>query len=514
MRIQRRIVIGLCAVALAACSQPTSRPAFRADPDDVRAHLDALTAAELLGAGIGSPGEAAAMKYAADAFRASGLKTSTQAIPYVKIGARTSQMTLGGGSWTRTLVAGTDYVAWTRRPEAAVSVEAPIIFAGFGIVAPEFKWDDYKNTDVTGKVVLILDDVPRNGEHDLLGTLGETYYGRALYKFEEAARHGAAAVFIIHEDAPASDTWEEIRDSVAGEILSVDSPRSNLASITPIEGWLTGAAAAGLFQSAGLDFVHSKQLSHETNFTAEALPAKASVTVTGTLSRVQSDNVIGVVEGQTSEYVLVTSRWNRLGAAAGAGAAMNRPDDASGAAVMLEAAKALAQGPPPRRTIIFLVTTAHEDGLIGLKYYAEHPIFPMGRTVAHVHFDSADLHGEHVTLKTIGPIFRGLSTILKEAASGQGRLIQTEHDPDLLFYFRLSATAFAEQGIPEVDITTMRAMSMPSAPRPAPVGPPPPFDSEGSVRDADLLFNFVLAVSNASNWPTLRRPGSAAEKMH
>jgi len=498
------------AIATASCSVPTGHPPLEVDPAVVRAHLTMLTSAEGLGEEPGSPGEVAAMKYAADIFRANHLVTSTQSLPLYRIRSQPVTATVTTPAGKRTL-GGADYVAWTSLPQPTVSIDAPIVFVGFGIVAPEFKWDDYKDVDVAGKVVLVLESSPHNGNRDEFGTLGETYYSRSTYKFEEAARHGAAGVFIVHDDAKAIDDWDAICASVSGGRISSDPRVAGSAPAATVEGWLTGAAATTLAGSAGANLEQLKELALEHNFRAVPLDARASVAIASTVTPIASQNVIGVVEGQTSEYVLVESRWNRIGEMGGTGTVIAKleNDDASGVAVLLETAAAFARQPKPRRTLVFMVTTAERRGLVGSRFYAEHPVFAPDKTTAEIFFDRASFFsgGRHVRI--IGHPFQGLSDLLKNVGTAHGRLMENEHDTDKLFYYRWSQAAYAEQGIPEMTFST--AFARPGAPptrRAAPLNVlVPPFDPQAAIDDTDLLYNLISRVSDSTDWPALRKPG-------
>jgi Zn-dependent M28 family amino/carboxypeptidase len=503
-------LMGALAIVVASCSAPTGHPPLEVDPAVVRAHLTTLTSAEGLGEEPGSPGEVGAMKYAADIFRANHLITSTQSVPLYRIRSQPVAATVTTRSGKQTLGGG-EYVAWTPLPQPAVAIDAPIVFVGFGIVAPEFKWDDYKDVDVAGKVVLLLESSPHNGNRDEFGTLGETYYSRSTYKFEEAARHGAAGVFIVHASATAIAEWDALVAAVSGVRIASDPRVPGSAPEATVEGWLTGAAAATLAGSAGADLEQLKELALEHNFQPVTLDARASVAIASTVTPVASQNVIGVVEGQTSEYVLIGSRWNRIGEMGGAGAvrATQVDDDASGVAVLLETAAAFARKPKPRRTLVFMVTTAERRGLVGSRFYAEHPVFAPDKTTAEIFFDRASFFsgGRHVRI--IGHPFQGLSDLLKNVGTAHGRLMENEHDTDKLFYYRWSQAAYAEQGIPEMTFST--AFARPGAPptrRAAPLNVlVPPFDPQAAIDDTDLLYNLISRVSDSTDWPALRKPG-------
>ena len=514
----RRLAAGLCAIALVSCSQTTNPLPLHYDAEAIRTHVSKLEAAERHGAGVGTAGEAIAKDYVAEVFRANNLKplvqpaSFIQPISFFRLQTQTAEVKITGPRGPIPAERGTDFVAWTRQAKPSVSVKAPIVFAGFGIIAPEFKWDDFKDVDVRGKVIVVLDDDPHNGERDRFGDLGRNYYGRRTYKFDEAGRRGAAGVFIIHEEKQTGDRWTTIVDTAAGERLAVDELGEHAPPAALVEGWLTFEAAAKLFQLSGHDFKELKDSAEETNFRPVVLNSEASITVESTITRVKSANVAGAVEGQTvegqtPEYVVVASRWNRVGVL-GAPGEVPTPrlhDDVSGCAVLLEVARVFGQRPPPRRTLVFLVTTAHPEGLVGLRYFAGHPVVPADKTIAMIFIDGVDVFSDSRFLRTIGPAFQGLSEIVKVVGSEHGRILETEHDRDKLFYYKWSRSAFAEQGIPDIYLTTSVVPPQGQASRDQGHGPSQ-LHTIGAIRDADLLFNLVATVADATNWPALKRP--------
>jgi len=371
-----------------------------------------------------------------------------------------------GTGHTVTLQFGDDFVAWTKREVPEVHVDAEMVFVGYGVVAPEYQWDDFKDVDVKGKVLVVLiNDPPVPDPRDPAQLDGKvfkgkamTYYGRWTYKFEEAAAKGAAGCLIVHETGPAGYPWGVVKGSNTGEqfdLVRADKGMSRSA----IESWMTSEKARELFALAGKDFEALKKSAVSRDFRPVSLGAKASLTLHNTLRTIESKNVVGKLPGRDpklrDQYVIYMAHWDHLGI----GPAVNGDrvyhgavDNASGVAGLLEIARAYTNARPlPRRSILFLSVTAEEKGLLGSQYYAEHPLYPLTRTAAAINMDGIDMLGPTRDFVVIGLGMSSLDRVVKAVASAQGRVVKPDPEPEKGFYYRSDHFNFAKQGVPALD---------------------------------------------------------------
>ncbi|HEU4531029.1 MAG TPA: M28 family metallopeptidase, partial [Steroidobacteraceae bacterium] len=434
-------------------------------PDEAvfRKHLATLASDEFEGRKPATRGEEKTVKYISEQFAAAGLKPGNagewfQQVPLVEITADPdTRMTFErAGKPAISLAYGDDTVVWTKRvvPQSALAA-SELVFVGYGIVAPEFGWNDYAGLDMRGKTAVILINDPGFVTQDpkLFNGRAMTYHGRWTYKYEEAARQGAAGALIIHDTEPAAYGWDVVVTSWTGPQLDKDSADGN-ASRVAIEGWITGASAEKLFALAGQDLAALKKAATQRGFKPIALETRASVEVKNAIRRSNSANVIGILPGakRPDEYVLYVAHWDHLGrsvAFTGDTIFNGAVDNATGIAAMLTMAKQFASAQPaPERSIVFLAVTAEEAGLLGSAYYADNPIYPLKNTVAVMNMDALPPGGPTREVSVMGYGSSELEDYLKAAAAKQDRIIKAEPTPEKGFYYRSDHFNFAKQGVP------------------------------------------------------------------
>src|SRR5687767_14800466 len=437
--------------------------------NDIMQHTKVLATDEYEGRGPGTKGEELTVKYLIDQYQRIGLKpgnpdgTYVQKVPLVGFtGAPTASFTVGSKQINLTFPQ--DYVAVSRRfvPESKVE-NSDMVFVGYGVVAPEYGWDDYKGLDVRGKTIVMLINDPQVPDAADANKLDDkmfkgkamTYYGRWTYKYEIAAQKGAAAAVIIHETEPAGYPYEVASGSWSRENFDIQKPDRNMARAA-VESWITTDRARELFTASGQDFDALKKAALSKDFKPVALNAKANMTVKNTIREINSNNVIGKVEGTDptlkNEYVVYTAHWDHLGRdpkLTGDQIFNGALDNASGTAAFLEIAEAFTKlATPPKRSVLFLSVTAEEKGLLGAKYYAENPLYPLNKTLANINMDGANQWGRTKDVTMVGDDNSSLIDLLKEAASTQARVVNPDPESEKGFYYRSDHFEFAKQGVP------------------------------------------------------------------
>jgi hypothetical protein len=363
-------------------------------------HVKRLASDEFEGRAPATKGETLTVNYLVENFRKLGLApgnpdgTYVQKVPLVSYRVDPSaRLEVAGAAGSVSMKFADDYVAWTRRLVDRVDMKGELVFVGYGVVAPEFGWDDFKDVDVRGKVVVMLiNDPPIPDPADpskldekTFGGKAMTYYGRWTYKYEIAAAKGAAGCIIVHETKPASYGWEVVRNGRTGEQFTTGGADKNM-SLCPVEGWITFEKAQEVFKLAGKDFVAAKQAALGRDFRPMPLGLGASLTARNTFRSVESQNVVAKLEGSDpklkKQFVIYTAHWDHFGvgdAVNGDSIYNGAVDNATGTAGLLELAKAFAATKPrPKRSVLFLLVTAEERGLLGSAYYGEHPLYPLG----------------------------------------------------------------------------------------------------------------------------------------
>ncbi|MEE7547896.1 M20/M25/M40 family metallo-hydrolase, partial [Xanthomonas sp. Kuri4-1] len=426
----------------AAAAAPASKHAFSADitPDDFGELVKTLSSDAFEGRGPGTPGEEKTVTYIRDQMQRIGLQPGNgdswfQDVPMVETTAdpHTTPRLESAGK-TRDLAFGTDIVVGTRTAQPEVRVDSSeLVFVGYGVDAPEQKWNDYAGQDWKGKTVVMFVNDPGFHTHDakLFDGTRMTYYGRWTYKFEEAARKGAAAALIVHDSAGASYGWDVVKNSWAGaqyDLPAQDDPAPRL----PVQGWLSAEAARQLFADAGLDLDQAYKDASKRGFKPVPLKAKWSVDLKSTIAQKQSRNVVGVLPGSSraDEAVLYMAHWDHLGkhdGEPGDNIYNGAVDNATGVAGILEIADAFAhQEPRPARSVVFLAVTLEESGLLGSQYYVAHPSFPLDKIAGVINLDAMSVAGRARDITVVGSGSSELEDLLKPVAARQGRVLHGE----------------------------------------------------------------------------------------
>ncbi len=452
-------------VSLPACT--TQNNATEAENSinetDLERHVLALASDAFQGRKPFTPGETKTVEYLAAEFKKMGLEPGNgdsyyQDVPLVEIdGNVLDYMVLNTTAGVRlTLRHMEEFVASTRRIVEAVTIEnSPLVFAGYGIVAPEYNWNDYDNLDVAGKTVLVMVNDPGYATQDESSFKGNamTYYGRWTYKYEEAARQGATGVIVIHETGAAGYPWTVLQNGAAGADLVLQTPNKN-ASMCALEGWITTEAAKILFAKSGYDFDTICAAAAKPGFNAADLEMSVSVTINNKLKFNNSKNVVARIPGtvRPDECIVYTSHWDHLGfgpVVDGDSIYNGAADNAIPLACMLETAKAFSRlDPGPERTILFVAVTAEETGLLGSAYYAEFPVMPLDKTVANLNYELFLPMGKMKDVTVYGYGQSELDDYIADAAAAQDRYVMPELYPEKGMYFRTDHFSFAKKGVP------------------------------------------------------------------
>ncbi len=511
--------------------------------DRILGHIRTLSSDEFEGRGPGSKGEQLTIKYLQDQYSAAGLEpgnpdgTYLQSVPMVGITPdKNMKFTLAGHGQTLAPKFETDFVAWSKRVTETSSIDADMIFVGYGVQAPEFQWDDFKGVDVKGKyLVILINDPPVPDPADstkldpkTFGGTAMTYYGRWTYKFEKAAQMGAAGAVIIHQTDRAGYPWEVVRNSWSGTQFDLATPDKNMGRLA-VESWITSDFATKLFRAAGQDLDKLIAAAAMRDFKPVPLGIRAKLSIHNDLRTLDSHNVIAKLTGSDPDlknsYVIYTAHWDHFGI----GPEVNGDkiyhgavDNASGSAALLEMARAYkALATPPRRSILFLSVTGEEQGLLGSEYYAEHPLFPLARTAVDINMDGMNVHGLTRDIVQIGRGASNLDDIIDAAAHAQGRVVKSDPEPEKGFYYRSDHFEFAKNGVPAFDpdegvdfigkpdgwgLEQRRLYTAERYHKPADKIQPD-WDLSGAVQDCQLFFMVGYRIANAPQGPEWR-PGA------
>jgi Zn-dependent M28 family amino/carboxypeptidase len=436
-------------------------------------HIKDLAADSMEGRAPGTPGEEKAVAYLTQQFQKLGLKPGNPDGTYIQqvdlIGYKAHPMaSFTARGKTVSLRYPDDYIANSRHNRDSTRIDgSEVVFVGYGVVAPEYGWDDYKDVDVKGKTILMLINDPAvpapnaaPGDSTALDTTmfkgkAMTYYGRWTYKYEIASEKGAAAAIIIHETGPAGYPYEVVRSSNSAE--QFDVPSANAENRVAIEGWIRLEKAKELLRDAGLNFDSLKAAAKKKDFKPVTLDAKANFNVKIDHREIQSKNVVAKLEGgdKKDEYVIYTAHWDHLGkdtTLKGDQIFNGAADNASGCAALLDIAQAYTKlSTPPRRSILFLSVTAEEKGLVGSKYYAAHPLYPLAKTAANINMDGINQWGRTNDFTVIGLGNSTLDDALTRILKADGRTVRPDAEPEKGFYYRSDHFEFAKQGVPALD---------------------------------------------------------------
>jgi Zn-dependent M28 family amino/carboxypeptidase len=428
-----------------------------------------MSSDEYEGRGPGTKGEELTVKYLTEQFQKLGLKpgnpdgTFVQKVPLVGFTAQSTASFTAGGK-TMSLNFPQDYVAVSRRfvPESKVE-NSDMVFVGYGVVAPEYGWDDYKGLDVRGKtIVMLINDpaVPDANDPSKLDAKmfkgkAMTYYGRWTYKYEIAAEKGAAAAIIVHETAPAGYPYEVVSGSWSRENFDIQTPDKNMGR-PAVESWITSDRAKELMAASGQDFDALKKAAVTKDFKPVVLNAKANFDIKNTLREINSANVVAKLEGSDpvlkDQYVVYSAHWDHLGRdpkLEGDQIFNGALDNASGTAALLEIAEAFTKlSTPPKRSVLFLAVTAEEKGLLGAKYYATNPLYPLNKTLANINMDGVNQWGRTKDVTMVGDDNSTLIDLLREVATTQNRVVNPDPESEKGFYYRSDHFEFAKEGVP------------------------------------------------------------------
>ena len=522
-----------CAILLLlSCNRRASdvkRAEDQIQADELSAIIKVLSSDEFEGRGPVTPGEEKTIHYLADQFKKIGLKPGNgtsyfQEVPLIAITAiRPGKLTIKGQDFRMSLDYQKDFMAVTERPVENISLEnSPLVFVGYGIVAPEYNWNDYAGIDVKGKTVVVLINDPgfATGDSSLFEGNSMTYYGRWTYKYEEAARQGASGVIIVHETKPASYPWCVVVNSWSGRQFILP-PEENAVVPCKIEAWITDSVAEDLIKKEGLDLSVLKKQACERSFKPVDLHAGVSFTLTNTVKELVSHNVIGVIPGNETpnEYIIYTAHWDHLGrdtTLVGDQIYNGALDNASGCAGLIELAKAFESlRYKLKRSVVILSVTSEEQGLLGSEYYAAHPIFPANKTVAEINMDGLNIYGKMKDITVIGLGRSELDRYVIEAAKSQGRTVYPDQEPEKGSYFRSDHFSFAKHGIPSlyIDMGTdnvehgkqwtldqLEQYTTQHYHRPSDEYSPD-WDLSGAVEDLQLMFDVGYRLGNSDTFP-------------
>jgi Zn-dependent M28 family amino/carboxypeptidase len=528
-RLNLLFFIAIC-LGFVACDSSTTETAgidITIDTLTIDRHMSILASDDFLGRKPFTEGEEKTIHYLESELKRMGLEPGNgdsyfQEVPMVEItGLQSPEMDITGKGKNLSFKALEDFVVYTEKPKEDLFLEdSELIFAGFGIVAPEYGWDDYAGLDVKGKTVIVMVNDPGFGSGDDNLFKGEemTYYGRWTYKYEEAARQGAKGVLIIHQTDPAGYPWDVIQSSWTGAKLNLDD--ANPPYKCDIQGWITEDMATTLLQSAGIeDF---SKIAKTKGFKPVAIGMTASVELHNEIKRDVSNNVVALLPGSTrkDEFVIYSAHWDHFGV----GAAINGDsiyngahDNATGTTGMLTIAETFANlDDRPERSLVFIFVTAEEQGLLGSAYYGQNPIYPPNQSVANINIDGLPAYGKMKDLTIVGYGQSEMDDYATAAAKAQGRYVIPDPELSKGYFFRSDHFAFAKAGIPalfasgshesmEFGVEYMKEKNdeylAVKYHQPADNYEPELWDLKGIAQDAELLFNLGYRLANETYWP-------------
>ncbi|MFQ5721847.1 MAG: M28 family peptidase [Candidatus Aminicenantales bacterium] len=525
--------IGFFLILLAGCvsqKQDLTSALQSIKAEELSQNVAVLASDEFEGRGPCSPGEEKTVNFLRDKFKKLGLKPGNgqsffQEVPMVAITSDPGpKLEVKSENNSTTFSYGPEFMAWTLQVKKEVSLaDSDMIFVGYGIVAPEYNWNDYQGLDVKGKTVVMLVNDPGFATKDpqLFKGRAMTYYGRWTYKFEEAARQGAAAAFIIHETEPAAYPWEVVKNSWSGENFHLITKDNNMSRCA-VEGWLHLEAARQIFNMAGLDYEHLKSSASTRGFKAIPLKLKASIGLKNSIRQATSRNVIALWPGskRADEYIFYMAHWDHFGrdpSLEGDQIFNGAVDNATGSAALIELAEAFTKLPKrPLRSTVFLAVTGEEQGLLGSAYYATHPIYPLTKTVAAINMDALNVYGQMKDITVIGYGNSELDDYIEEAAAQQGRRVRPDPTPEKGSFFRSDHFSFAKQGVPALytsggldhvkygeEWTRAKKEEYLKEKYHKPTDEfDPNWDLSGAVDDLRLLFKIGYKLSMESTFPT------------
>ncbi|WP_375291882.1 M28 family metallopeptidase [Qipengyuania sp.] len=455
------LMISACATMPAQDSTPAAEASL--DVKTMKEVTRTLSSDAFEGRMPGSPGEEKTVAYLIERFKAAGLTPGNrgswvQNVPLVEItGKNFAPLTVKGGAQPMAFQFGKDWVGVTYREDKATALkDSELVFVGYGVVAPERNWNDYAGVDMRGKTAVILVNDPDFGAETLEGPFNGkamTYYGRWTYKYEEAARQGAAGAIIIHDTAPAAYGWNVVESSWSGpQAYAQRGP--DAPPLTMMNGWVQKGVAQKILTSAGKDLASLTTAARRQGFRPVPLGLTVSTNFQSDIRKFQSRNVIGMLPGSGApdEYVMHTAHWDHLGrctpAPDGDDICNGAVDNATGTAALVALAEAHHKAGPARRSLVFLAVTAEESGLLGADYYAANPVFPLSQTVGGINMDAFLIAGPARDVTVVGPGKSELDSYLNAALVADGRVATPNPKPEAGYYYRSDHFAFAKRGVP------------------------------------------------------------------
>ena len=530
----KKSVFSLSAMMLiAACgdasNEATDVAEYQLSAAALGKHVEILASDEFGGRAPASEGEELTVAYLSNAFKEAGLAPAngdsyTQEVPLVSNTVQGAPpLNLKGDNLDLNLAYRSDQVLWSRRQQTEVSVsDSELVFVGYGINAPERGWNDYEGVDVKGKTVVILVNDPgfATQDPDIFNGNTMTYYGRWTYKYDEAARQGAAGAIIIHDTKPAAYGWPTVDASWTGaqfDIVRADAG----AGLAGFEAWIQKERAEELFKSQGLDLADLMEAAKTSDFKAVALNVKASTSFTSEIERVTTRNVAGVLKGSENpdDYFVYMAHWDHIGTdpnAEGDGIYNGALDNATGTGGVVELARSFASmDEKPKRSILFLAVTAEEQGLLGSAYYAANPLVPLANTIGGINMDGLNIIGPTRDVTVIGLGASELDGYLETAATAQDRVLVGDQEAEKGYYYRSDHFELAKFGVPMLypnagydhrekgrDYGDAKAQEYLQKHYHGPSDEyDPNWDLSGAIEDLELYKATGLAIINSGEWP-------------
>jgi Zn-dependent M28 family amino/carboxypeptidase len=500
--------------------------------EGLAAGIEVLAHDSLEGRAPGTAGEDKTIRFLTNEFQQLGLvpgngESWTQDVPLLSITASADMvMEISGDEESETLAYKADFVATTEQVVEAIALEdSELVFVGYGIVAPEYGWNDYEGLDATGKTVVILVNDPgyTTEDPDLFTGRAMTYYGRWTYKYEEAARQGAAGALIVHRTGPAGYPWAVVENGWSGPQFGLadagDAPRVDVG------GWITEERARELFSRAGLDFDEMDRAAQSADFQPVALAGlRVSVSIQNTIERSSSRNFLALLPGaeRPEEVIVYTAHYDHFGvdeSAEGDDKIYNGArDNASGTAALLEVARGFVASGVPNRSVLFLAVTAEEQGLLGARFYAADPVVPLASTVANLNMDGLITWGATHDITVVGLGNSELDDYAERAAAEQNRIAVPDPDAEKGFFYRSDHFEFAKKGVPAfythpgndmVDGGVERGRAESARYISERYHKPTDeidetWDLAGAVQEIELFFAMGYRLANEDSWPNWR----------
>jgi len=522
----------LLLAALPAIALAQATPHF--DPARLSHHVEILASDAFEGRGPATPGETKAIDYIISQFQAAGVQPGgdlkngkrawTQDVPLLRstiVGNPSLSITSNGTAMPLAQGEQIAVRAALNGDKHVTLKNVPLVFVGYGVAAPERKWDDFKGVDVRGKLIVVLINDPDfdTGQGDF-GGKAMTYYGRWTYKYEEAARRGAAGVLIVHETAPASYGWATVKNSNTNTMF--DIVRADPKAVhTPFESWIQRDLAVKLFADSGLDFDAMKKAARGRDFKPVPLKATLSADYGVDAAQIVSHNVVGRIPGtrHPDETVVYSAHWDHLGVgqpdARGDRIYNGAVDNADGISLLIEMARAFKAAPKPDRSVLFLAVTAEEKGLLGSEYYAANPLYPLGTTVGMLNTDALSTAGPARDFSISGSAKLGLLDDLIQEGTKLGRRFTPDAEQEAGHFYRSDHFPMAKRGVPAISIGSgedlvnggveagkawREAYTRDKYHQPADEWTPA-WNATGQALDAELLFNLGQRLANSREWP-------------